>query len=146
MPTKELGDLGYGDGTTITKESDGAGLAGDFVTLSGTGQVTPTSTADDDIYGVLAQDAPAAGEKVAVHVTGIVIANVAGTVTDGAALLPSVTAGQWAANAAGLVQAVDEGGTATYTIGARGVQAYSDAGGTFQGVSLSANAAAVKLP
>lgn len=146
MPTRELGDRAYGDGDTITKESDGTGSAGDFVTLNGSGQVTPTSTADDDIYGVLAQDAPAAGEEVSIHVQGIVFANVASAVADGNALLPSTTAGQWTNNSAGLVQAVDEGGTATYTLGSRGVQAYSDAGGSFRGVTLNANTAAVKLP
>lgn len=147
MPTKELGDLGYGsDALTITKESDGSGTAGDFVALNGSGQVSPTTAADADLYGVLAEDAPAAGEGVSVHIEGVVFANVAGTVSDADVLEPTTTAGQWAANAQGLTHQVDEGGTAIYRLVSRGVQAYSDAGGVFEGVTLSSNAAAVKLP
>lgn len=141
------GDKLYENGDTITKESDGAGSAGDFVTLNASGQVTPTASSDDDVYGVLAEDSPAsAGEDVGVRVQGIVIANVAGTVTDGDVLQPSATAGQAAANAQGLYHTVSEGGTATYDLAMRGIQAYSDAGASVEGNALGANEAAVKLP
>lgn len=134
----------YPDGNRITRGSDGSGSKGDFVTLSA-GQVTPTSAADDDIVGVLAQDAPAAGEDVTVVISGIVVANVAGTVGMGDVLGPSATAGQADTNSAGFVQAVDEGGTATYTLSLRGVFAVSAAGANVNGNSLGANQAAVKL-
>lgn len=140
----EGGQEVYPDGNRITLESDGTGSKGDFVTLSA-GQVTPAAAADADIIGVLAQDAPAAGEDVTVAVSGIVVANVAGTVAQGDVLEPSATAGQAAANSSGFVQAVDEGGTATYTLSMRGVFAVSAAGATVNGNSLGANQAAVKL-
>lgn len=144
---KELGDAFRSGGgqLTIGKPSDGTGSAGDFVTLNGSGQVTPTAAAGDDIYGVLAQDAPAAGEDVPVHILGPVVANVAGGVTDNDVLVGSGTAGQAAANSVGTYQSVDEGGTATYNLALDAPRALSDAGGTLDGESLGTNEAGVLL-
>lgn len=140
----EGGQEVYPDGNSITLESDGSGSKGDFVTISA-GQVTPTSSGTDDIIGVLAQDAPAAGDDVAVVISGIVVANVAGTVSKGDVLGPTATAGQADTNSQGLTHQVDEGGTAVYTLSMRGVFAVSAAGANVNGNSLGSNQAAVKL-
>lgn len=147
MPTKELGDpVKSGPYESETVESDGAGAAGDLVTINASGQVTPTAAADDDIYGVLLQDSPAAGEDVTVGTGGRFFANVATGVAKGDWLEASATAGQAAANAQGSTHSVDEGGTAVYRLALHGARAMSAEGGTFDGVSLNANVAAVKLP
>lgn len=146
MP-KTLGDSLHSDGDTISLPSDGTGAAGDFVAFDANGQVTPVSAADDDVIGVLAEGAPAAGEDVATHVQGVVVANVDGAVTAGNVLEPDgVNAGRTAANAEGTSKQIDEGGTAIYRLLMDHPRALVDAGGTYRGASLGANAAAVKLP
>lgn len=147
--TLELGDPVFSDGDVITYESDGTGSAGDAVTISA-GQVTPTSATDDDFLGILNEDSPdTAGEPVEVNVQGVVVANVEGTVSAGDVLEPTATAGQLATNGAGTTQAVDEGGTATYTLAMEHPQALSDeatSNGVVQGFTVGTNAAIVKLP
>ena len=77
------GDEAYRHGDTIEMPSDGTGEAGDVVVLSG-GQVSNADAADGDKpFGVLSEDAPAAGEDVTVHTGGVVYANVAAGATDG---------------------------------------------------------------
>lgn len=114
----ELGDNKYDDGDTIPLPSDGTGNEGDFVTYDVNGQVTPVAAAGDEIVGVLAQDSPAnAGEDVGVHVQGVVVANVAGTVSAFEWLEPDgVNAGRATANAEGASLTVDEGGTAVHNL------------------------------
>lgn len=143
----ESGDYNvYGsDAIVLTYESNGSGSAGDFVTMNSSDQVAPTADGDT-IFGVLAADSPAAGEDVAVVKFGDVIANVAGGVVAGDVVETTATAGQAAANAQGKEQAVDEGGTATYTLAQGNPEALVDAGGTTPtGNSLGANESAVYL-
>lgn len=145
MP-KELGESVFAGSISIPKVSDGAGAGGDAVTLDGTGQVTPVTAAGDDIYGVLAEDSPAAGETVLVTVFGLAVGNVDGAVTDNDVLEPEgTTAGRLASNAQGSHQSVNEGGTATYTVALDHPRAKSDAGGEVTGadVTLGANEAIV---
>lgn len=145
---KELGESVHSDADTVGLPSDGTGTAGDFVAFDANGQLTPVSAADDDVIGVLAEDSPAnAGEDVAVHLQGAVIANVAGTVTAGDVLEPDGTnAGRATTNAQGTHHAVDEGGTATYTLAMDHPRALVDAGTSYEGASLGTNETVVKLP
>lgn len=146
MPV-ELGESLHADGDTITLTSDGTGAAGDFVSFNATGELTPVAAADDGVIGVLAADSPAAGEDVAVHVQGVVVANVDGAVVAGDVLeSDGVNAGRVAANAQGTSHQVDEGGTAIYRLSMDHPRALVDAGGTYRGRALAANEAAVKLP
>lgn len=140
MANLDLGDRGFQHADTVTLDSDGTGSAGDFVTFNASGQVTPVAVADDDVIGVLSEDSPAsAGEKVAVHVQGAVLANVANAVVAGDVLEPDGTnAGRCTANAQGSYHAVNEGGTATYSLAMDHPRALEDAG--------TDNAALVKLP
>lgn len=146
MP-KELGDALYTGVLSVTLPSDGTGSEGDFVTFNASNSVTPVSAADDDIVGVLRDDAPTtAGEKVTVHVSGMVAANVATGTATGAVLQPDgVNAGRAGANAQGTAHSVDEGGTATYDLAPANPMAFSDEAGEFQGATLAANTAAVRL-
>lgn len=144
----ELGDPVFSDGDVLTLESDGLGVAGDAVTISD-GQVTPTVAEDDDFIGCLYEDAPDAGEGVSVNLQGIVVANVASGVAAGDTLVATTTEGQLVASAAGTTQAVDEGGTASYTLAMAHPIALTDAGavdGLSAGGGLNVNAAIVKLP
>lgn len=153
--SQELGDnpIGYA-GVTTTKESDGTNLsAGDAVTLDASDQITPTGSGDD-FYGVVVGaansgtdlSALSVGDTVSVKIHGAVNANVGGAVTAGDLVETSGTAGQLAQNTAGTEQAVDEGGTATYTLALNTAKALSDAGGTApSGESLSANEASIYI-
>lgn len=146
MP-KESGESVYGSAVVATEETDGTGSKGDAVKLNASDQVTPTTAAGDDMYGVLAENASAksAGDTVAVVIGGDVIANAGGGVTKGSLVTPSATAGQLASNAQGRVQAVDEGGTATYTLAQGDPKALSDSGATVRGSSLGANEAHIYI-
>lgn len=141
----EKGDYNvYSDeAVVVTRESDGSGTAGDAVAITG-GQVTPTADGDT-VYGVLAEDAPSAGENVAVVVKGDVIVNAGGSVVAGNAVETGATAGQLVNNASGTEISVDEGGTATYTISIVG-KAHLGSGGTLpDGNALGTNEAVVEL-
>jgi len=150
--SKELGDSwSSGPQLTRTVESDGTTLnEGDAVTMDGSQQISQTGDGDD-IYGVVAGPANndtdlsslSAGDLVSVVVHGPVIGNVGGSVTNGDPVETSSTGGQLAQNGTGTEQDVDEGGTATYTLALNTARAYSDAGGTIDGGSLSANEAAL---
>lgn len=143
----ELGDYDiYGsDAIVLTYESNGSGSAGDFVTVNSSDQVAPTSDGDT-IFGVLAEDSPSSGEDVAVVKFGDVVANSASGVTAGDVVETSTTSGQAAANSEGKEKAVDEGGTATYTLAQANPEALVDAGGTLpDGTSLGSNETVVYL-
>lgn len=145
--SKTLGESVHADADHVGLPSDGTGTAGDFVTFDGSGQVTPVSAAGDDVIGVLAEDAPAAGEDVGVHLQGAVVANVAGTVTAGDVLEPDGTnAGRTTTNSDGTHKAVDEGGTATYSLAMDHPRALVDAGTSYKGATLGTNETVVKLP
>lgn len=78
-----------------TYTSDGSGSAGDAVKLdSANNQVTPTTASGDRIFGVLMDDAPAAGEEVTVFREGLLRANIASGATAGDPLAGTSTAGQ----------------------------------------------------
>lgn len=144
--SKSLGESVHADADTIGLESDGTGSAGDFVAFNGTGQVAPVSAADDDVIGVLAEDSPAAGEKVSTHIQGAPVANVAGTVSAGDVLEPDGTnAGRATANAQGSSHQVDEGGTAVYRLSMDHPRALVDAGTSYEGADLGTNETVVKL-
>lgn len=137
----DLGDKGYRHGDTVDLPTDGTGAAGDVVTFNGSGQVTPVAAVDDDVVGVLAEDGSddSAGDEVAVHVQGVVVANVANSVSAGDWLEPDgANAGRVTTNSAGSSQSVDEGGTGTYRLALEQPRALEDAG--------SDNDALVKLP
>jgi len=151
--SKELGDNWSSGGGQLqrTVESDGTNLtAGDAVTLDGSAQAGPTGDGDD-VFGVVTGPSSdrvtlsslSAGDEIVVCVHGPVIGNVGGSVTAGDLVETSSTSGQLAQNGVGTEQDVDEGGTATYTIANSTAKAYSDAGGTIDGVSLSSNEAAL---
>lgn len=145
--SKNLGESVHADADTVGLPSDGTGTAGDFVAFDGTGQLTPVSAADDDVLGVLAEDAPAAGEDVSTHLQGACVANVAGTVTAGDVLEPDGTnAGRTTANSQGASHQVDEGGTAVYRLSMDHPRALVDAGSSYKGASLETNETVVKLP
>lgn len=146
MP-KELGDALYTHVLSITLPSDGTGSAGDFVTFDSSDQVTPVAASDDDIVGVLGDDSPdSAGEKLTVHVSGVVAGNVATGTSTGAILQPDGTnAGRTTGNSQGTTHSVDEGGTAIYDLAPANPMAFSPEGGEFMGATLAANTAAVRL-
>lgn len=143
---QELGDYAVLSDVAVvySYESNGSGTAGDFVTINSSDQVAPTSDGDT-IFAVLAEDSPSSsGDEVAVVRFGEVIANTASGVTAGDVLETSATAGQAAANADGKEKAVDEGGTATYTLAQGNPEAVIDAGGTLpSGNTLGSNEAVV---
>lgn len=125
----DLGESVEGPSKSVREESDGTGRAGDAVTYNASGQVTPVTAADDDIIGILYEDAPDAGDLVNVQDSGIVAARAAAAVTKGDVLDPDGTAaGELAPNAQGTSHQVDEGGTGTYRLSPVNPQARSDAG------------------
>lgn len=149
----ELGDTLEGPTYRVTKPSDGTDLngPGDAVTVNASNQVSPTG-AGDDLFGVVIGPAHdgvdltnlSAGDLVTVLIFGGVVANAGGAVTEGDALETSATAGQLAQNADGTEKAVDEGGTATYTLALATAIALGDSGGeTPAGESVAANEAAI---
>lgn len=114
--TDDYGESIVGPSKAIPMESDGNGRAGDAVTIA-TGQVTPVAAVDDDIFGVLFEDAPAAGEEVAVQIMGVVAARAAAAITAGTTLDPDgAAAGELVENAQGTSHQVDEGGTGIYRL------------------------------
>lgn len=137
----DLGDKGHRHGDTVALESDGTGVAGDFVTFNTSAQVTPTSATGDQIVGVLSEDAPSAGDDVAVHVQGVVVGNVATGIAAGDWLSSSATAGQADAtdgSTSGSVHTIDYSRTGTETIHTENPRALEDEDGD--------NAVLVKLP
>ena len=110
-------DLGEAVGPTpptiLTCKSGGAITKGDFVKLSDGQDFTVVAAgANEDVLGVAMKAAQGSGENIPVCIFGIVKMEAGGTVTAGNAV---------ASNAEGLPvdvadQAVDEGGTAKYTV------------------------------
>jgi len=106
-----------GEGVVITCKAGGAITKGRFVKLSDATDLTVTqiSTAGDPVLGVAMKAASAAGEYIPVCIRGVVkmkLGTVTGTLAAGSAV-DSDANGQPDAFAD---QAVNEGGTATYTI------------------------------
>lgn len=148
-----LGDTLEGPKWVVTKESDGTNLngAGDAVTVDASNQVGPTGDGDD-LYGVVIGPAHdgvtltdlSAGDLVSVLIFGGVVVNAGGSVTEGDVLETSATSGRLVQNAQGTEQDVDEGGTATYTLGLATALALGDSGGeTPAGESVGTNEAAI---
>lgn len=109
---QDAGDKYHRYGATVKVESDGSGSAGDVVEWS-SGQVTQggsAGAADADAgFGVLAEDAPSAGEDVSVHVDGAVVANVDSGVTAGEVARSQSNAGSLESGAGGWYALYDEG-------------------------------------
>lgn len=125
--TDEFGESIEGPSKTVRFESDGNGRAGDAVTIAA-GQVTPVAAVDDDVLGILFKDAPAAGERVAVQIMGVVVARAAAAITAGTTLDPDgAAAGELVENAQGMSHNVDEGGTAIYRLSPANPVAVTDA-------------------
>ena len=110
----DLGEaVGLAPPVILTCKSGGAITKGDFVKLSDATDFTVVAAgANADVLGVAMKAASASGEYIPVCIFGVVKMEAGGTVTAGNAV---------ASNAEGLPvdvadQAVDEGGTAKYTI------------------------------
>lgn len=141
----EKGDYDvYGNNAVvITYESDGSGSAGDAVKTNGSDQVTTTGSSGDDVFGVLAEDSPSAGNDVTVVKYGDVIANAGGSVTAGDIVETSGTAGQLAQNTNGKEAT---GGSFTGVFAPANPEALVDSGGTLpNGNSLGSNEAVIFL-
>ena len=129
MP-REPGQEIHSDCRRATMESDGTGSPGDFVALSG-GQVTKADSTDNPKFtGVISnskdnKDGWEAGEKISVIIAGVCVANVTAGVVAGDGLGPSATQGSG-------------------TSGGSAAEAFSDAGGEFNG-PIPDGAAAVHL-
>lgn len=145
----ELGDYGVeiaNESCIVANvDSDGTGSAGDAVTMNASQQVSQYTADGADFFGVLVEDSPSSGEKVAVLIHGDVIANAGGSITAGDLVeLPGSTNGRVEQNTQGTEIDVDEGGTATYTIPTQTAKALTDSGGTTTaGESLGANEAVI---
>lgn len=132
MP-KEAGDVPYTNAIVITFDSDGALRDGDAVTVTG----NQASAGDaSDLTGVTSHgaDDTAAGDAQGIVVSGTVFAQVASGVTQGSDLGVVDTSATGAPQAGTLIASA--GGPA---------HALSDEGGTFQGYTLPAGVAAVKV-
>ena len=129
MPRRP-GQTIYSDERRATFVSDGTGSPGDFVALSG-GQVTTSDGTDNPKFTGVISDSKdnlegfEDGDKISVTIGGIVVANVTDGVASGDGLGPSATEG-----------AATSGGT--------DAEAFSDAGGEFNG-PIPAGTAAVHL-
>lgn len=125
--TLDVGDRWSNDGGyDVTLTSDGTGSQGDVVKFDGDVKVTPTTDAGDEFLGVLAEDSPADGEKVLVRVYGDVVLTAEGSIDGGDLCVPDTVDGT-VSSAGKDGQAVDEGGTATYTVYTRAIVAMEDA-------------------
>ena len=117
------------DGITITLPGDGTASPGDFVGINGGKVTTADGTTDTNIVGVLSDQNPAShsdGDTVELHITGVVVGNVAGGTAAGVELGASATEGQAGA-------------------GSEDINTLSAEGGTFKGASLDTGYAAVHL-
>lgn len=141
MP-KELGDDLHAGTISVTETSDGNGSAGDAVEIDGSGRVSPTDAAGDDVYGILATDMSgvSAGDEVDVVIFGPVVANAGGSVTKNDVLQTGSTAGQLEQNTNGKEAT---GGSFTGTFAPGNPVALSASGGTYDGHTFGTNEAAV---
>lgn len=89
----DLGESIEGPSKAVRIESDGTGEAGDAVTYNADGQVTPTAAAGELVVGVLFEDAPDAGDQVAVQVSGVVAGVAAEAIAEGDVTDTTATAG-----------------------------------------------------
>lgn len=112
------GDIKFKPGNEVPLETDGTGVKGDAVTFNVDGKVTPTTATADALIGQLGEEPRWDGHVVSVRIAGlVVIAEVSGAVSPGDVLEPdSANPGKYVANANGMYQSVDEGGTATYDL------------------------------
>ncbi len=106
----DLGDSYAGRPETVTVPSDGSGSAGDLVEIA-SGQATQMAAGSTGtIFGVLAEDAPAAGEDVVVWTDGqVVVAADSGTAV-GEAGVSGANAGSAAGGSSGNFVVAAEGG------------------------------------
>lgn len=140
--SKELGDPLHQGTIVVSEESDGNGSQGDAVEDDGSGQVSPTDAAGDDVYGVIVSDMTdvSAGDEISVAIFGPVVANAGGSVTKGDIVQTGTTAGRLDQNTNGKEAT---GGAFTGTFAPGNPFALSDSGGTYDGYSLGTNEAAI---
>lgn len=97
----DLGDSYAGRPETVTVPSDGSGSAGDLVEIA-SGQASQMAAGSTGtIFGVLAEDSPAAGEDVVVWTDGQVVVSSDGGTVIGEAGVSAGTAGAVAAGSSG---------------------------------------------
>lgn len=99
--TLDLGDSYAGTPQTTTVPSDGTGTAGQLVEISGGQASQMASGSTGKIFGVLTEDAPAAGEDVVVWTAGKVVAAADAGVPVGDGGVSGSNAGQVAAGSSG---------------------------------------------
>lgn len=121
------------DGRTVSFESDGTVSAGDAVMFDANGQLTPAL--DGDLVGVAADTVGdhSAGDRISVHVSGIVVGNVASGVTADATSGLTVGASADGDNAGELIAGGDE------------AHAFCDEGGSYRGGDIATGYSAVHL-
>jgi hypothetical protein len=116
------------DGRTVTLTGDGTAAPGDFVGINSGKVTTADDTTDTNIIGVVSDQTPSHsdGDTVEVHVTGVVVGNVASGVAAGVELGTSATEGEAAS-------------------GSQDIDTFCAEGGEFKGASIDAGYAAVHL-
>lgn len=131
MP-KEAGDVLYTNSIIVTYESDGALADGAAVRVSGD-TASDADTEVGDLTGVATHgaDDTASGDSLGVLVDGVIAAQVASGVAQG----DDLNAGNATGGSTG--QLITESGGPCHAL--------SDEGGTFQGATLAAGVAAVKV-
>lgn len=112
----ELGEVAFGNATTVTYEAGEAISAGDAVAINGGQLATADGTTDTNPIGIAAK-AGSAGDDIGVHVSGVVVANVAAGVAAGTELGTSATEGQLAAGSGGFEALSDEGAASGLGVG-----------------------------
>lgn len=151
--TLDLGDEAVsGSAVTITVPGDTDFSAGDAVKWdSGNDRVEQTDAAGDDVFGIAKEDAPSsAGDLASIHVMGLVVANVGGSVVQGDVLISdSGNAGQLQQNGDSTGKQTDVDGTTDQGLFApANPEAVTDSGGSWpmqEGNSLGANEGVVLL-
>lgn len=108
--TLDAGDSYAGSPETTTVPSDGSGTAGDLVEISGNQATQMGAGSTGTVFGVLAEDAPAAGEDVVVWTAGKVVANSDSGVAIAEAGVSGTNAGQVASGSSGNFVVEGEGG------------------------------------
>jgi hypothetical protein len=117
----DAGDGDFHRGDTIPLDAGSNSVSGgDAVKFDGSGDITKTTANSDDFIGIVRPTTDSGGSKHPVHIAGKVVAvDLAsdGSCSPGDVLIPSATDnGLFNGAASSLVQAVDEGGSASYNV------------------------------
>lgn len=106
----DLGDSYAGNPETTTVPSDGSGSAGDLVEIASGQASQMAGGSTGTIFGVLSEDAPAAGEDVVVWTEGKVVVAADSGVSVGEGGVSGTNAGQVASGTSGNFVVAAEGG------------------------------------